>query len=124
MKSTLLCPCFSLPKLSSFIRTCNLVPLIPLYESFDSVIFSFLSDSLGAHLLSWFWLKASLPVSMGGLRLWKVAVDSAAAYYASLCCSASILEDVLGSTPILAPFLDACCPLLSLSAARPEWISH
>ena len=32
MESTLLCPCFSLPKLSSFIRTCNLVPLISLYE--------------------------------------------------------------------------------------------
>lgn len=92
-------------------------------ESFDSVILSFLSDSLGAHLSSWSWLKASLLVSMGGLRLRKAAVHSAA-YCASLCCSASILEDVLGSTPILAPFLDACRPLLSHSAARPEWISH
>lgn len=124
METTLLRSCFSLSKLSVYLRTCNPVSLIPLYGSFDSLMLSSLSASIGAHLDQWSWLKASLPVSMGGLGLRKAAVHSAAAYYSSLHGSASTLEDILGYLPDLSPLLDSCCPLLAQHAARPDWVSH
>ena len=124
METTLLRHCFSLSKLSVFLRTSNPVPLISLYESFASLMLSSLSKCISAHISQWSWLKASLPVSMGGVDLRKAAVHSSVAYYSSLYNSASILQEVLGYSPNLSPLLDSCCPLLSKHAARPDWSSH
>ena len=109
---------------SVYLRTCNPVPLIPLYESFDSLMLSSLSRSIGAHLGEWSWPKASLPVSMGGLGLRKAAVHSAAVYYSSFHCSAPTLEDILGYLRDLSPLLDSCCHLLAQHSARSDWSSH
>ena len=124
METTLLRSCFSLSKLSTFLHTCNPTSLTSFYESFDSLILSSLSESIGAHLSQWSWLKASLPVAMGGLGLRKAATHSGAAYYSSLHNSSLVLEEILGSAPDLSPFLDSCRPLLSQAAARPDWITH
>lgn len=115
--------CFPLPKLSSFLCNYNLVPLIS-YETFDSIILSSLSDSIGARLLSW---SCSRPHSQSQ---WVVSGYGKQLYtllLLTMLLSAALPQSLrmsFGSTPILAPFLDAYCPLLSLSAAMPEWISH
>ena len=124
METTLLRSCLSLSKLSVYLRTCNPVPLIPLYKSFDSLMLSSLSRSIRAHLGKWSWLKASLPVFMSGMGLRKAAVHSAAAYYSSLHCSTPTLEDILGYLPDSSPLLDSCCPLLAQHSARSDWSSH
>ena len=120
METTLLHSCFSLSKLSVYLHTCNPVSLIPLYDSFDSLMLSSLSASIEAHLDQWSWLKASLPVSMGGLGVRKAAVHSAAAYYSSLHGSAFTLEDILGYLTDVSPLLNSCCPLLAQHAARSD----
>ena len=113
METTLLCSCSALSKLSTILHTCNPTSLTSLFESFDSLILSSFSESIGAHLSQWSLLKASLPVAMGGLGLRKAATHSGAAYYSSLHNSPLVLEEILSSAPDLSPFQYSCRPLLS-----------
>ena len=110
--------------MASSLCTCNPVPLGSSLDSFDSLLLSSLSDSLGACLSQWSRLKASLPVSMGGLGLRRASLHAASAYYSSLSSSASTIESILGLPADLSPLLDGVRPLLASAASRPDWVSQ
>ena len=124
METTLLQACLSLPKLSAYLRTCDPVPLQSAYSAFDQILRSSYSESLGSCVSTWSWLKASLPISMGGLVLRQATTHTPAAFNASLSSSATLMEQILGYIPDLSPPLNDCRPLLSAAASRPDWISN
>ena len=65
-------------------------------QAFDSLIRGSLSRILGSTLTDTQWAQASLPVTMGGLRL-RSAVDHAAVAHAvSLLSAQSLLDGLLG----------------------------
>ena len=69
MEASLLCMCLALPKLAFSLRTCPPSYIKDTLALFDQALFESISDLVGGSLLDWSWLKASHPISLGGLAI-------------------------------------------------------
>jgi hypothetical protein len=84
METALLRSCLSLPKISFTLRTCAPNLIHPALAAFDNIMRDSLEDLCGGPISDWSWLKASLPVSLGGLNLRQAPLHAPAAFIGSL----------------------------------------
>lgn len=99
MEAVLLRTCLTLPKISLTLRTCPPGCIREAIAKFDLAMFDSLSDLVGGSLSEWSWLKASLPISLGGLGVRRASFFSSAAYISSLDQSEELVSNILGHTP-------------------------
>ena len=92
---TLLRSCLSLPKFVFLLRTFPLPVIQDAIEAFDVVLHSAVSDIVGAQLSDWSWVKATLPVSLGGIGVRLASSYAAAAYISSVSQSSSLIVQLL-----------------------------
>ena len=123
METSLLRSCLSLPKISFMLRTCAPHLILSALSAFDDIMRDTLADLCGSPISDWSWLKASLPVSMGGLNLRRALLHAPAAFVGSLCNSHSLITQILGHPPPVSVDLPSCLSALAGTAGRPEWVS-
>ena len=116
METSLLRSCLSLPKISFVLRMCPPHLIQSALSAFDDIMRDTLADLCGSPISDWSWLKASLPVSMGGLNLCRALLHAPAAFVGSptplsLRSWAALLPSLLISPPV-------CLPSLRLLVAR------
>ena len=92
---SLLRHCFSLPKLTYCLRTCDPSHLLPSYKQFESLQFSSFSQLFGRQLDSHAKTQIFLPVKLGGAGLRSAEQHCSAAFIASNVHSRPILEKIL-----------------------------
>ena len=120
---TLLHSCLSLPKFVFLLRTCLLSVIHDAIEAFDGILRSAVSDIVGAQLSDWAWLKATLPVSLGGIGVW-LASYAAAAFISSVSQSSSLIAQLLDQpSPLSLPHLPLVLSSLFSSAGHSDWSS-
>ena len=93
----LLRSCFSLPKLTYCLRTCDPAHLLPSYKKFDSLQFSTFSHLFGRQLDNDAKIQAFLPVKNGGVGLRSAEQHSSAAFIASNIQSRQVVDKILPS---------------------------
>ena len=86
-------------------------------------MYDFISDLAGGPLSDWSWLKASLPVSYGGLGIRRASLHAPAAFIGSYAQGQSLIEDILGHSPSTSPHLSPALADLALAAGRADWSS-
>jgi hypothetical protein len=118
----LLRSCFSLPKFSYCLRTCNPAYLQQTFRGFDHLQRRTLGQLMGQSLTDKAWIQATLPIGMGGIGLRSAEVHSAAAYLASMSQVSSIVSRLLPSTIPLRTTAEAF-NLLQRFAENPTWSS-
>ena len=91
----LLRSCFSLPKLTYCLRTCDPAHLLPSYTKFDSLQISTFSQLFGRPLDSEAKAQAFLPVKNGGVGLRSAVQHSSAAFITSNLESRHVVSKVL-----------------------------
>ena len=79
-----------------------------------------LESIVGAPMSDWFWLKASLPSSCGGLNLRTPVLHARAAFIASSVCSQSLVGNLLDMSPEPSPYMTDAVAALSSAANRPD----
>ena len=87
--------CFSLPKLSYCLRTCDPLHLLPSYQNFDSLQLTTFSTLLGRPLDDGARIQAFLPVKLGGSGLRSANQHCSAAFIASTEQTRSIVDSIL-----------------------------
>ena len=92
---TLLRSCFSLPKLTYCLRTCDPGHLLPCYKTFDKIQAKSFSQLFGRPLDTNAMIQAFLPVKHGGVGLRSAGQHSSAAFIASNLQSRPILDKIL-----------------------------
>ena len=121
---TLLRSCLSLPKFVFLLRTCPLPVIQDAIEAFDVVLRSAVSEIVGAQLSDWSWLKATLPVSLGGIGVRLASSYAASAFISSVSQSSSLIVQLLDQpSPPSLPHLPLVLSSLSSSAGRSDWSS-
>ena len=123
MEATLLCMCLALPKLSFSLQTCPPIYIREAIASFDLILFESVSDLAGGSLSDWSWLKASLPVSLGGLGTRRASMYTPAAFLASLGQSKEVVSGILGCSPPPSRHLVSALQDLVSGTGRDEWYS-
>ena len=123
IQSTLLRSCLALPKFSFALRTCAPQLIEPALTAFDGTMRDALSDIAGGPIPEWSWLKASLPVSMGGLGLRRALFYAPTAYIGSWQKCKPLISDILRHSPAPPSVFPGCVAALAASAGRPEWLS-
>ena len=118
----LLRQCYSFPKMSYCVRTCNPESLLPSYENFDSLQLSSLSQLLGRPLSDAACRQAFLPIKMGGAGLRSATLTSPAAFIASTKQSSTIVQSILPST-ILPRSPDSALQLLQAHSGNATYSS-
>ena len=103
--------CFSLPKFSYCLRTCDPSHLLPSYRHFDSLQYSTLGLLIGHSLGEGARRQASLSVKDGGTCLRSAESHCSAAFISSVLHSRPILASLLNH-PITPRSLDRSFPLL------------
>ena len=91
----LLRSCFSLPKLTYCLRTCDPSHLLPSYKQFDSLQFTTFSQVFGRPLDIDAKIQAFLPVKNGGVGLRSAEQHSSAAFIASNIHSRNVVDKIL-----------------------------
>ena len=91
----LLRSCFSLPKLTYCLRTCDPSHLLPTYKHFDSLQFATFSKLFGRQLETDARIQAFLPVKNGGVGLRSAEQHSSAAFIASNIQSRNVIDQIL-----------------------------
>ena len=123
METTFLKSCLAFPKISFSLRTCPPSYIRDTTDSFDTLMFEFLSDLVGDPLPDWCWTKASLPISLGGLNIHRASLHSPAAYIGSVFSTQLLLSEILGYHPSHSTQLSEAFCEFSFSARHPEWSS-
>ena len=82
LQTTLLWLCISLPKFNYTLWTCSPSLVLHATTPFDNSIGKAVDNITGGPLSNWFWSKANLPCSMGGLNLRSAVLHTPAAYIA------------------------------------------
>ena len=90
---------------------------------FDLSMFDSLSDLVGGSLSDWSWLKASLPISLGGLGVRRASSHASAAFVGSLDQSRELVSDILGYAPPTSQHLAPTLEDLVSSTGRDNWSS-
>ena len=121
METSLLRSCLSLPKISFVLRTCPPHLIQSALYAFDDIMRDTLADFCGSPISDWSWLKASLPVSMGGLNLRRALLHAPAAFVGSLCNS--LITQILGRPPPISVDLPSSLSALAGTTGRPDWVS-
>ena len=91
----LLRSCFSLPKLTYCLRTCDPAHLLLTYKNFDSLQFATFSQLFGHPLNANARTQAFLPVKMGGVGLRSAEHHSSGAFIASNIQARPVVDQVL-----------------------------
>ena len=102
MSLSLLRSCLS-PKIAFSLRTSPASSIPEAISRFDSLLYDSLSNTVGSFLSPWSWDKATLPVSLGGVGLRHASHYASASYIGSVYQSSSIVESILGSSPLGPP---------------------
>ena len=119
METSLLRSCLSLPKISCMLRICSPHLGVP---AFLDIMRDTLADLCISPLLDWSWLKASLPVTLGGLNFHQALLHAPAAFIGALHDSAPLMTKILGHPPA-SMIHPSCVPALAEAPGRPEWVS-
>ena len=114
--------CFSLPKFSYCLRTCDPSFLLSSYKRFDDLQYDTLGILIGQSLDMNARRQASLSVKLGGTGLRSAEDHCAAAFVSSVHQSRSIL-DTLINPPRHHRSLDNAFPLLQNSTGNPTFTS-
>ena len=107
IEHNLLRHCYSLPKLSYCLRTCNASHLLPTYQYFDDLQLSTFSLIIGRQLDEAARQQAFLPVVKGGTGLRSATHQSPAAFIASSAQSKAIVDALLPPSVSRRPFDEA-----------------
>ena len=91
--------------------------------AFDDTMRESLADLARGPLPDWAWLKASLPVSLGGLGIRRASLHAPAAFIGSLCQASSLVAGILGYPPGASIHLPSAISALANAAGKPEWAS-
>ena len=121
MEATLLRACLALPKISVALRTCPPSYIREAIAKFDLSMYESLSNLVGGSLSDWSWLKASLPISLGGLGVRRASLFSSAAFIGSLDQSKELVSDILGYTPPISVHLAPTLEDLASASGRDDW---
>ena len=125
MAITLLRSCWSFGKMSYLLRSTPSLYISEALSTFDRKVQEAFVALLGTPVSPWCWLKATLPVSMGGLNLRCTSLHSPAAYISSVTSCAGMVSDIVNSPsaisllPSLAPYTQ----LVALHAEKDHWLS-
>ena len=76
---------------------------------------------VGGYLSVWSWLKASLPVSLGGLGLRCASLYASSAYIISFVHSKPLVAEILGKMPSLPEHFSSALSSLAEAAGSPGW---
>ena len=114
--------CFSLPKFSYCLRTCDPAFLLSSYQKFDSLQYSTLGLLIGESLDNNARSQASLSVKLGGVGLRSAEAHCSAAYIASVANSRPILDALLPH-PLPPRSLESSFPLLQNATGNPTFTS-
>ena len=98
LEFALLRSCFSFPKMSYCLRTCDPFSLSPIYNDFDALLLSTLHQILGRPLNDAARGQAFLPIKLGGAGLLSTTQLCSAAFISSLKETSSIVRSLLPST--------------------------
>ena len=112
--------CFSLPKLTYCLRTCDPLHLLPIYQIFDSLQLSSFSLLLGRQLDDAARAQAFLPVKTGGTGLRSAVQHSPAAFIASSAQTRTIVDGILPQR-ISRRKTDSAFPLLQTHSGNPAY---
>ena len=112
--------CYSLPKLSYCLRTCNPTHLLSAYTHFDSLQTESLSLLLGRSLDSNAKIQAFLPVKIGGVGLRSAAQHASAAFIASIAESKHIVDALLPNH-VTRRSSSSAFPLLQEATGNPSY---
>ena len=112
--------CFSLPKLSYCLRTCDPLHLLPSYQNFDSLQLSSFSTLLGRQLDDAARTQAFLPVKIGGSGLRSANQHCSAAFIASNAHTRNIVDSLLPPRIERRSTLNAF-PLLQQNTGNPTY---
>ena len=123
METSLLRSCLSLLKVDYALRTCPPGYIRQALVAFDDTMRESLADLAGGPLSDWAWLKASLPVSLGGLAIRRASLHAPAAFIGSLCQESSLVAGILGYPPGASIHLPSAISALANAAGKPEWAS-
>ena len=118
IECSLLRSCLSLPKIAFALRTCPPDFIYPALTAFDNLIGEALSQLVSSPLSNWFWSKASLPSSLGGINLRQAVLHAPAAYIGSLVQS---LTEILGFQPSYPTSLSSAIKVLGSTLGHPGW---
>ena len=94
-------------------------PLTPLTLSFSNLSLIWWVVPLP----DWSWTKASLPTSLGGLKIHRASLHSPAAYIASVFSTQLLVSEILGYHSSHYTQLSEAFHEFSFSARHPEWSS-
>ena len=75
------------------------------------------------HLSDWLWLKASIPVYLGGLGIRWALLHAPAAIIGSYVQGQSLIVDILGHSPSPSPHLSPALADLAVATGRADWSS-
>ena len=114
--------CFSLPKFSYCLRTCEPSHLLPTYRHFDSLQYSTLGLLIGQSLGESARQQASLSVKLGGVGLRSAESHCSAAFISSVIHSQPIIDSLL-TLPLPPRPLDSSFPLLQAVTGNPTFTS-
>ena len=114
--------CFSLPKFSYCLRTCDPSHLLPSYRHFDSLQYSTLSLLIGQPIGDDARIQACLPLKLGGVGLRSAESHCSAAFIASVAHSRPIL-DTISPLPLPSRSLDPSFHLLQTATGNPTFSS-
>ena len=123
METTLLRFCLSLPKFNFILRSCPPPHIRHATSAFDALMREALSDLIGAPLSDWAWLKASLPISLGGLNMRSAVLHAPSAFISSLEQSQSLMTEILDHQPSPSRHLAEVVPDLAQAAESPDWVT-
>ena len=104
MEVTLFRQCLSFPKFAFSLRSHPPELSRDAASSLDGLVCDALSDIVGSPISDWSWLKASLPVSRGGLGLRQSALHAPAAYVSSIVATLPLVSEILSSDSLPAGF--------------------
>ena len=114
--------CFSFPKLSYCLRTCDPQALLPIYDHFDSLQLRSLIRLLGRDLPETSCSQAFLPVKLGGGGLRSTTQCCAAAFIASTKQTSSIVDSILPAV-VQRRSLASAFPLLQAHSGNAAYTS-
>ena len=92
--------CYSFPKMSYCLRTCDPESLLPIFSHFDDLQLTSLARILGRTPSDSARSQAFLPVKLGGAGLFSTTQISPAAFIASIKSTSSIIRSVLPSNTL------------------------
>ena len=114
--------CYSLPKLTYCLRTCDSSHLLPAYDHFDSLQLSSFSLLIGRQLDAAARTQAFLPVKLGGAGLRSAVLHSSAAFIASTAQTRPIVGNLL-KPEVRRRSLEQAFPSLQLHSGNATYTS-